>query len=88
MSKERVRAPANVLVQGQQCPTSIVGDKITTKIKDPLEPIKTSPYPELLPATDEWVKKHGGSDISIVAYNISVLLKGKNDAKNKGKGKG
>lgn len=77
--------PANVLVHGQQC---AVDDSRKTKIKDPLGPIKTSPFKELLPATEEWVKEYGGSDVSIVAFNVSVLLKGKKDAKSKVKSKG
>lgn len=79
--------PKNVLVQGQQCPVSVDDkDNVTTALKDPKEPIKNSPYKELLPATEEWVKKYGGSDISIVAYNVSVLLE-KENAKKKAKHK-
>lgn len=72
MTKPRV--PANVMVQGQQCPTSVEGGKIKTEITDPRGPVKHSPYAELLPATDEWITKHGGSDVDIVAYNVSELL--------------
>lgn len=88
MSKE-VKVPANVMVHGQQNPVSV--DKkgnISFKEKDPLAPIKHSPFEELLPATEEWVKKYGGSDVSIVAFNVSEILKGQENAKSKTKRKG
>lgn len=81
--------PKSVRVGGHQVPVS-VSEKGKTNFEeaDPRAPIKTSPFAELLPASEEWIKKYGGSDVSIVAYNVSVLLKEKKRVKSKTKQKG
>lgn len=84
MSNKDVRVPANVLVHGKQNPVSVDKQgKISIAEIDPKAPIKHSPYEELLPATEEWVNKYGGSDNSIVAFNVSVLLKGQENGESK-----
>lgn len=83
---ENKAVPKSVLVQGKQ--VNVTKDKKgrpVTEIADPRKPIKTSPFDELLPATDEWITKYGGSDVSIVAYNVHLLLKEKNSAEKKDK---
>ena len=75
------KVPSSVMFHGKQNPVSVdKRGKISIKETDPLAPIKQSPFKELLPATEDWVKEYGGSDVSIVAYNVSVLLKGQENA--------
>ena len=82
MTKEKgtiPNVPKNVTVSGVQVPVNVTGPAnkpvFKTEPADPRKPIKTSPYSELMPADDEWVKKYGGSDISIVAFNVAKILK-------------
>lgn len=82
MSNEKTtipNVPKSVTVSGVQVPVNVTGTPkkpvITTEPADPRKAIKTSPYSELLPANDEWVNKYGGSDNSIVAFNVAEILK-------------
>lgn len=84
MSKEQ-SIPKSVRVLGVQHPVSVVKGKVTTEQTDPLAPIKTSPFTELLPASEEWGKKYGGGDISIVAFNVAEIIKEKASGKDTGK---
>ena len=90
MSREKdtiPNVPKTVNVSGVQTPVKVTGTiknpVITTEPVDPRKAIKTSPYSELLPATDEWVDKYGGSDNSIVAFNVAELIKEKAIGKDK-----
>lgn len=79
-AKNETYIPKSVMVQGRACLVNVEkvkGDKprITTEPADPRASFRHSPFTELLPADDAWIKKYGGSDISIVAFNVSKILK-------------
>ena len=73
--KENKNCPKSVMVAGQLVTVNMdEKGKGTTDIPDPRKAIKTSPFSELLPADDAWINKYGGSDVSIVAFNVAVIL--------------
>lgn len=78
-AKKETNIPKSVMVQGQARPVNVEKVKgsqprITTEPVDPRASIKHSPFTELLGADDAWINKYGGSDISIVAFNVSKIL--------------
>lgn len=78
-----LRLPVSVMVQGRPNPVSLSKGNIKIEENDPLVNIKRSSFDELLPASTKWVKKYGGSDISIVAYNVHLLMKEKENGTDK-----